>query len=133
MSPRSDDPFYWYFSAALAIREGDHSRATMAIGKALTMAPSDPTILFEAGHVAEIGRSLLLVLLGGIGDPRGRPFKGADGDRQGADDGALGSDDPVRSRPCRRDRTIPSTGTSRRHWRSARATIQGRRWRSARR
>src|SRR5438445_8867829 len=49
----SDDPFYWYFSAALAIREGDHSRATMAIGKALTMAPSDPTILFEAGHVAD--------------------------------------------------------------------------------
>ena len=49
----SDDPFYWYFSAALAIREGDHSAATMAIGKALALAPSDPTILFEAGHVAD--------------------------------------------------------------------------------
>ena len=24
----------------------------MAIGRALTLAPSDPTILFEAGHVA---------------------------------------------------------------------------------
>ncbi len=49
----SDDPFYWYFSAALAIREGDHSAAAMAIGKALTLAPSDPSILFEAGHVAD--------------------------------------------------------------------------------
>jgi Flp pilus assembly protein TadD len=49
----SDDPFYWYFSAALAIREGDGATATRAIGKALTLAPSDPAILFEAGHVAD--------------------------------------------------------------------------------
>jgi tetratricopeptide (TPR) repeat protein len=49
-----DDPFYWYFSAALAIREGDAATAQAAIGKALTLAPSDPTILFEAGHVAEL-------------------------------------------------------------------------------
>jgi tetratricopeptide (TPR) repeat protein len=49
----SDDPFYWYFSAALAIREGDHAKAAAAIGKALTLAPSDPAILFEAGHVAD--------------------------------------------------------------------------------
>jgi tetratricopeptide (TPR) repeat protein len=49
----SDDPFYWYFSAALAIREGDGTAAKTAIGKALTLAPSDPTILFEAGHVAD--------------------------------------------------------------------------------
>lgn len=49
----SDDPFYWYFSAALAIREGDHSRATASIGKALTLAPSDPAILLEAGYVAD--------------------------------------------------------------------------------
>lgn len=49
----SEDPFYWYFSAALAIREGDKATATSAIGKALTLAPSDPTILFEAGHVAD--------------------------------------------------------------------------------
>ena len=48
----SDDPFYWYFSAALAIREGDGANAKAAIGKALTLAPSDPAILFEAGHVA---------------------------------------------------------------------------------
>jgi tetratricopeptide (TPR) repeat protein len=49
----SDDPYYWYFSAALAIREGDATTAKAAIGKALTLAPSDPAILFEAGHVAD--------------------------------------------------------------------------------
>jgi len=49
----SDDPFYWYFSAALAIRENDPAKAQMAINKALTLAPSDATILFEAGHVAD--------------------------------------------------------------------------------
>ena len=49
----SDDPFYWYFSAALAIREGDAATAKAAIGKALALAPSDPVILFEAGHVAD--------------------------------------------------------------------------------
>lgn len=49
----ADDPFYWYFSAALAIREGDKTTAQQAIGKALALAPSDPTILFEAGHVAD--------------------------------------------------------------------------------
>ena len=48
----SNDPFYWYFSAALAIRESDPTTAQMAIGKALSMAPDDPTVLFEAGHVA---------------------------------------------------------------------------------
>ena len=49
----SEDPFYWYFSAALAIRENDPTTAQMAINKALTLAPSDPTVLFEAGHVAD--------------------------------------------------------------------------------
>ncbi|HEY6048214.1 MAG TPA: hypothetical protein VIV07_04110 [Sphingomicrobium sp.] len=49
----SDDPFYWYFSAALAIREGDKTTAQAAIGKALSLAPSDPAVLFEAGHVAD--------------------------------------------------------------------------------
>jgi tetratricopeptide (TPR) repeat protein len=48
----SKDPFYWYFSAALALREYDQATAQTAIGKALSLAPSDPTILFEAGHVA---------------------------------------------------------------------------------
>jgi len=47
----SADPFYWYFSAALFVREGDAPGARMAIGRALALAPSDPTILFEAGHV----------------------------------------------------------------------------------
>jgi len=43
----ADDPFYWYFSASLAIREQDRGTA-----EALNLAPSDPSILFEAGHVA---------------------------------------------------------------------------------
>ena len=45
------DPFLWYFSAALAIRENDSAAAKLAIGRALTLEPNDPTILFEAGHV----------------------------------------------------------------------------------
>jgi tetratricopeptide (TPR) repeat protein len=45
------DPFLWYFSAALAIREGDAAMAKSAIGRALNLAPDDPTVLFEAGHV----------------------------------------------------------------------------------
>jgi len=49
----SDDPFYWYFSAALAIREGDRATARTAIDRALALAPADATILFEAGHVAD--------------------------------------------------------------------------------
>jgi len=71
----SDDPFYWYFSAALAIREGDGAMAKVAIGKALTLAPSDPVILFEAGHVADF-----------TGDPaRARSYwaRAAAGDRDG--------------------------------------------------
>ena len=48
----SADPFYWYFSAALAIREENKATAQYAIGRALSLAPADPTILFEAGHVA---------------------------------------------------------------------------------
>jgi tetratricopeptide (TPR) repeat protein len=48
----AEDPFYWYFSAALAIRENDAATAQSSIGEALKLAPSDPTVLFEAGHVA---------------------------------------------------------------------------------
>ena len=48
----SQDPFLWYFSAALAIREGDAATAKSSIGRALTLEPNDPLILFEAGHVA---------------------------------------------------------------------------------
>jgi tetratricopeptide (TPR) repeat protein len=46
------DPFLWYFSAALAIRENDAETAKFAISMALSHAPDDPSILFEAGHVA---------------------------------------------------------------------------------
>ena len=48
----SADPFLWYFSAALAIREGDAATAKSSIGRALTLQPNDALILFEAGHVA---------------------------------------------------------------------------------
>ena len=48
----SGDPFLWYFSAALAIREEDRATAKSAIDKALALAPADAAILFEAGHVA---------------------------------------------------------------------------------
>lgn len=47
-----DDPFVWYFSAALAIREGDVATAQSSIARALKLAPNDPAVLFEAGHVA---------------------------------------------------------------------------------
>lgn len=47
----AQDPFLWYFSAALAIRENDPATAKLAIGRALALEPSDPTVLFEAGHV----------------------------------------------------------------------------------
>jgi tetratricopeptide (TPR) repeat protein len=50
----SGDPFLWYFSAALAIREGNAGEAKKAIDRALSLAPSDPLILFEAGHVAHL-------------------------------------------------------------------------------
>ena len=47
----SNDPFLWYFSAALAIREGNPTTAKTAIQQALAIAPEDASILFEAGHV----------------------------------------------------------------------------------
>jgi tetratricopeptide (TPR) repeat protein len=49
----SGDPFYWYFSASLAMRERDALTAKSSIDKALALAPNDPAILFEAGHVAD--------------------------------------------------------------------------------
>jgi Tfp pilus assembly protein PilF len=49
----SADPFLWFFSAALAIRENDPATAKSSIARALVLAPADPTILFEAGHVAQ--------------------------------------------------------------------------------
>ena len=50
-----DDPFAWYFSAALAVRENDLKTADSAILKAMTLAPNDAEILFEAGHIAQLG------------------------------------------------------------------------------
>jgi tetratricopeptide (TPR) repeat protein len=47
----AEDPFLYYFSAALAIRENDIPAAKAAINRALAMIPNDPTVLFEAGHV----------------------------------------------------------------------------------
>ena len=46
------DPFAWYFSAALAVREGDLATAKTSIGRALSLAPTMPEALFEAGHIA---------------------------------------------------------------------------------
>ena len=48
----SQDPYYWYFSASLALREHDVATARTAIDRALKLAPADPAVLFEAGHVA---------------------------------------------------------------------------------
>lgn len=53
-----EDAFFWYFSAALAIREGDAAGARQAIARALSLAPNDATILFEAGHVAHFASDL---------------------------------------------------------------------------
>jgi tetratricopeptide (TPR) repeat protein len=76
-----DDPFFWYFSAALAIRENDPGAATLAIGKALTLAPSDPTILFEAGHVADLNgdddKARSYWMRAAAGDPNGAIGKAA--------------------------------------------------------
>lgn len=47
----SEDPFLWYFSAALAIREEDIPAAKSSINRALAMVPDSPEVMFEAGHV----------------------------------------------------------------------------------
>jgi tetratricopeptide (TPR) repeat protein len=77
----SADPFYWYFSAALAIREGDKATAQSAIGKALSLAPSDPAVLFEAGHVAHflgnIDQARSYWMRAAAGDPNGKVGKAA--------------------------------------------------------
>jgi tetratricopeptide (TPR) repeat protein len=48
----SEDPYLWFFSAALAIREEDIPTAKSSINRALAMVPDSPEVLFEAGHVA---------------------------------------------------------------------------------
>lgn len=47
----SEDPYLWYFSAALAIREEDIASAKSSINRALAMVPDSPEVMFEAGHV----------------------------------------------------------------------------------
>ena len=42
-------------SAGLAVRENDFKTADTAILKAMTLAPNDAEILFEAGHIAQLG------------------------------------------------------------------------------
>lgn len=46
------DPFGWYLSSALALREQKLPRAKEDIAKALALAPSDPDLLVQAGNVA---------------------------------------------------------------------------------
>ena len=46
-----EDPFLWYFSAALAIREEDIPTAKSSINRAIAMVPDSPEVMFEAGHV----------------------------------------------------------------------------------
>ena len=52
LTSAGSDPFTWYFSAALAVREGNIPAAKNAIDRALALAPNTSEILFEAGFVA---------------------------------------------------------------------------------
>ena len=49
----AEDPYLWFFSAALAVREDDIPTAKSAINRALALAPDSPEVMFEAGHVAK--------------------------------------------------------------------------------
>jgi tetratricopeptide (TPR) repeat protein len=49
----SGDPYLWYFSAALAVREEDIPTAKSSINRALAMVPDSAEVLFEAGHIAK--------------------------------------------------------------------------------
>jgi tetratricopeptide (TPR) repeat protein len=77
----SDDPFLWYFSAALAIRENDAVTAKTAIGRALTIEPNNPTVLFEAGHVyhfaGEVGAARSYWSRASAADPNGKSGQAA--------------------------------------------------------
>ena len=46
------DPFAWYLSSALALRQGDLAAAKTQAGKALELAPDDADLLLHAGNVA---------------------------------------------------------------------------------
>jgi tetratricopeptide (TPR) repeat protein len=46
------DPFAWYLSSALSLREGNMAKAAADIGKAVELAPDDADVLLQAGNVA---------------------------------------------------------------------------------
>jgi tetratricopeptide (TPR) repeat protein len=46
------DPFAWYLSSALALREEKVARAKEDIAKGLALAPQEPNLLLQAGNVA---------------------------------------------------------------------------------
>ena len=48
------DPFGWYLSSALALKEGRLARAQDDIAEAVRLAPEDPDLLVHAGNVAGI-------------------------------------------------------------------------------
>lgn len=50
-----EDPYLWYFSAAISLREEDIPAAKSAINRALAMVPDSAEVLFEAGHIAKAG------------------------------------------------------------------------------
>lgn len=49
------DPFAWYLSSALALREEKIARAKEDITRAVSLAPDDADILLQAGTVAGVG------------------------------------------------------------------------------
>lgn len=49
-----EDPFGWYLSSALALKEGLLARAQDDIAEAVRLAPDDPNLLVHAGNVAGI-------------------------------------------------------------------------------
>ena len=50
-----EDPYLWYFSAAISLREEDIAAAKSSINRALAMVPDSAEVLFEAGHIAKAG------------------------------------------------------------------------------
>ena len=50
-----EDPYLWYFSAAISLREEDIPAAKSSINRALAMVPDSAEVLFEAGHIAQAG------------------------------------------------------------------------------
>lgn len=45
------DPFAWYLSAAMALREGNMAKANAHISKAMELAPDDANVLLQAGTI----------------------------------------------------------------------------------